>query len=797
MKYSYLMVLMLVLAIPPGSFAQRCLLAGDVKDVEGNTLPFASVIARFADNYNKVVNAQADSAGNYRLRLSPGRYILSASFLNANQPFGDTLVLTGDSIWHTLTLHTTATRLSGVTVTALSPPVTAEKGKIVFNVQNAANEPGQTALDLLSKIPGITVDGEGNITYAGSNGVNIMVNGRMTYLSGPQLANYLKGLNTADLAKIELITSPDASFDAAGNAGIINIVSRKKFAGGLAIDLRSAVSAGRYLMTNQHADLTYAAQKISLYGSFDFNTPHKYLDRKGGNVLPKTDNQLYLERNTGSAYKIRYYTWRTGAVYRLHPRHTIGVHYHGYLDDFTCVHSTTLQTLSPSGRVQTISNSRNNIIEPYHYDAVNLTYQYDLDSLGKKLTLDADYTSYRNYSDAAMHVRDYLPDGTLTAENTLSSYQPGFVKIRSVKADAELPFNSLLVKAGLKYAAVTNDNNFRFDSLQHGVVTEVDNISNHFRYNERIAAAYVFGTMRLKKTSFNAGLRLEHTDASADLLKQGSRNKWNFLQLFPSFSIEHTLNDYHNLSVQLSRRINRPGYTALNPVRWYRDPYFYYSGNPGLIPDLAWNVSATYSLHKKYIFNIGYRHSNRYLSEQLAFDEYSRAIRSQTANLGAMQRGDLRIAIPLSILPVWQVQGNANISYTTYPISMISGSRQFSQWAASLTLQQDFTLPAGIKATVSSYLTTAELHGIYRTRPIYYHDAGVKKSVWQNKCTIQVSVSDIFNTSRLQGVALTDYTDFHYNDKPDTRRVGVAVTYHFGGRSVKQAERKTEEQERL
>ncbi|MCF6404621.1 TonB-dependent receptor [Chitinophaga filiformis] len=798
MKSHYLLTVLIILALSQKVFSQSRMLTGHVKDAEGNSLPFASVAIRSLHDTGKVRNAQADSAGTYQFRQLPaGTYVLTATFLNIFRNRADTVLLGGDKTIYNLVLHAAATNLSGIVVSSSRPPMTTEKGKIIFNVQHAANGAGQTALDLLGKIPGISVDGEGNISYGGSGGVNVMVNGRMTYFSGAQLANYLKGLNTEDLSKIELISSPDASFDAAGNAGIINIVSKKKISGGLAIDLRSAVSVGRYWMTNQNIALNYTAQQFSLYGGFDYNTPHKYLDRKGGNVLPQGDDTLHLRRSTASAYKIRYYTWRAGMEYRFHPQHTLGLHYHGYLDDFTCVHNTTIQTIHKSGALQSASVSRNSIVEPYYYDAVNLAYKYDIDSAGKKLTVDADYTSYRNYSEAAMVVRDFESDGSSSSENTLWSYQPGFVKIKSVKADVELPFNGLLLKAGLKYAAVSNDNAFRFDSLQNGTITEIDNISNHFQYNERIAAGYISATVRIHKTSINAGLRLENTGAGVQLLKQRTTNHWKFTQLFPSLSVEHSVNDDHQLNLSVSRRINRPGYTELNPVRWYRDPYFYYSGNPALVPDLAWNLSAVYNLQRKYIFTLSYRHSNRYVSEQLAFDEYTRAIKSQSANLGTMQRVEGRISIPLSICSFWQLQYYANVSYTTYPISMTTGRHQLSQWSAAFSLQQDFSLPGGVKATLNSYLTTAELRGIYRSRAVYYHDAGLKKTLWQNKCSVQITVSDLFDTSRLQGQALTDFTDFYYNDKPDSRRCGLSVTYHIGGRSAKPSFRKTEEQERL
>ncbi|UYQ94169.1 outer membrane beta-barrel protein [Chitinophaga horti] len=678
-------------------------------------------------------------------------------------------------------------RLSGVTVQAARPAVSVNKGKIVYNVQQATNGAGQTALEVLTKVPGITVDGEGNIQFGGSAGVNVMVNGRMTWLSGPQLANFLKGLSAEDIARIETTVSPGASLDAAGNAGIINIITKKRPAQGWGVDLRSAISAGKYTMTNQQIAVHAGGRHLSVYGSFDYNTPHKFFTREGGNAVGPEQ----LERQTTTSQKIKYYTWRAGAEWKPAARHTIAVNYHGYLDDFTCLHESLLQIGGST------TASQNNIVEPYHYDAVNAGYRFDIDSSGKKFTVDADYTSYRNYSDALMTMQYYQPDGSFQRENKLASYQPGFVKIRSIKSDLELPFGQTTVKAGLKFAHVSNDNNYRFDSVVNGQLTNIANISDHFLYEERISAAYISAARRFDKTSITIGLRLEHTNADGTTAKSGVLNKWTYTQLFPSLLMEQALGEQQQLSLSISRRINRPAYTDLNPVRWYRDEYFYYSGNPALVPELAWSASAIYSLRSRYIFSLVYRRSNDYMSEQLAFDNYSPAIRSQRANFGTMQRVEATAAVPVAILPVWQLQLNSNVNFTTYPVTMIAGNRQLSQWAAALSLQQDISLPVGFKVSLATYYTTREVRGIFRTAAIWYQEAGVKKSWLQGRLNTMVSFNDIFDTYRLQGRSVSDFTNFWYNDKPDSRRVGVSVTYRLGGKVMKGYNRKTEEQERL
>ncbi|GAL63735.1 putative outer membrane protein [Algibacter lectus] len=160
-----------------------------------------------------------------------------------------------------ITLKEDPQSLDEVVLTFKEPLVEADKGKLTFNLKNSALTTGQTALDMLKKLPGISVGQNDNILFRGASGINVMIDGKMTYLSGSQLANLLKGMSAEDINKIELITSPTAEFDAAGNTGIINIIPIKNIKKGYAVDLRTAVSKGKYWMTNENISASLRTKK--------------------------------------------------------------------------------------------------------------------------------------------------------------------------------------------------------------------------------------------------------------------------------------------------------------------------------------------------------------------------------------------------------------------------------------------------------------------------------------------------------------------------------------------------------
>lgn len=686
--------------------------------------------------------------------------------------------------------------LQRVTVTAPKNTLQVENGRIVMNLSNSALTTGSSVFDLLKKMPGVSVSQDDNISLRGTEGINVLIDGKMNYLSGKQLADFLKGLSGDNVAKIELITAPTAEFDAAGNAGIINIVTRKRTIRGYAIDLRSSVTRASTWIINENITASLNTKQLSLYGSFDYNTPHRQVKSTSGNEVRENGNPLRLERINTSLYKIKFYTYRLGGDWRINDHHQVSAHYHGYFDDFTAPKDATVYKYDAAHQLQSVIRTKNNIIEPYHYDAANLAYTWRMDTTGKKLTAEGHYISYRNLSDALMtSVTANGPTGVVTEENALRSHQPGYITIRSVKADIEWPHNGFLLKAGLKYASVSNDNNYRFDSLIGGSFKEAVTMSNHFLYNERISAAYISLSKKLKRTSVLAGLRIEHTDAKGYTVKDDFMNRWEYTSFFPSLSVDHEMQQ-HKLNISLSRRINRPTYADLNPVRWYTDQYFYYSGNPALVPEMAWLLSAAWTFNRKYILTATYGFRDNYITKRLVMDSAANAVKSQTANFSNMQRFDLLFSAPFSAGP-WSMQASAGVNYSLYPFPQVKGDVTASRWAANIQVQQQLKLPAGLRLEVAAFFYSRELWGIYLKDELFFADAGLRKSFFNDNLTLQLTFTDFLRTYRLRGVSQSNATNYRYNDRPDAHRLGLSVRYHIGGKLVSKRANSIEEQERL
>lgn len=688
--------------------------------------------------------------------------------------------------------------LKQVIISAQRSKVTISGNKVTLNVGNSATTAGGSVLDLLKNLPGVSIDQDENVLFRGSSQLNIMIDGKMTYVSGKELAQMLKGISAENIAKIEMLLSPSAEFDAAGNAGMLNIVSKKNLRAGYAADLRTAVSKGKYWMTNENISASFRGRQFSISGSFDYNTPHKFIKGSSSNMISENGAMVRIQRDNEVSFKINYYTYRLGADWQIAPRHQLLAGYSGYKDDFTAPKWSAIGKYDQAQHPVSTLYTTVNIIEPYYYDAGNIGYRFDIDPVGKNITADAHFISYRNYSDSWMESIYHDPEGMQTGDRqVLRSTQPGFIKIRSFKLDTELPFSSITIKAGLKYSKVTNDNRYRFDSLVAGHFAEAPSLSDHFMYAEEIKAAYISGSKKIGRIGLNIGLRLEDTDARGYTVKQSVDNNWNYTRLFPSGSVDYEINDQNKFNFSVSRRIERPRYANLNPVRWYNDPYFMFAGNVDLKPEMGWLFTSTYTFQEKYVLMLSYSKRSDFLSRRLMVERGTNAVISQMANFDRLQRFDMSLTAPFTPLPGWQVQCNAGLNYMTYPISQLHGNRTLSQWAGNLQLLQQIALPLDIKMECNTYWYSSELMGVYKHSSFFYVDWGIKRSFMKNALDARLSVNDVFSTNHFKAVSQTNYTDYTYHNRPDTRRIGLSLTYHFGGKLSTGKTRRIEEQDRL
>lgn len=782
-------------------FAQTGTLTGNVTDKELNPLSYLTVSLISANDSLLVKNTLTNDAGTYTFKASPGNYYIRVFGIGYKTYKTSVIEIKdnqGEITVPRIILQQQLTALKEVIISDRVNTFDNTDGKLVYNIDKSAAATGSSALELLQRTPGVAIDQNESILLKGSPAVNVFIDGKMTYLSSQQLSNMLKGMSSANISRIEIINTPTAEFDAAGNAGIINIITKKSNKPGYAADISAGIGAGHYLLNRESITGNVKTKKFNFFGNLGYDHRHSLSQRNGQQTRQTINQTMLYNREIADEMQTHYYSYRAGLDLYLKKNMELGFVYNGYTDNWSRDAGGPTQVLKNSDELQSVIQNRNVLKEPYYNNGFNLNYKIGLDTTGKTLTANADYVSYRNNSDGYIgNSWEDMNGNNLQPYQQLNFHQPSNIDIRSLKTDLDLPFKQIRFKTGLKYSSVIINNDFRYDSLINNSYVHAPSLSDHFIYKEQIAAAYFSAEKKWNSTGINTGLRLEHTRSDANSINTTTRNIRDYTNLFPTLSINQQLNSLNKLTLSFSRRINRPVYSNLNPVRYFSDKYAYFQGNPNLRPEKAWVTSISYTLQDKYIATLSYNRSNNFIAQSAILDNATGILITSNTNFKHRGRYDLLLVSPVKLNSFWNSTNTINLSYTQYPLQEIGGIREVSKAAVDLITSHTFDLPGKTTLEIMGHYTSPTLNGVYIYRSFFSVDGGIKKSFLNKKLDARFSFSDLFRTIRYQGYTISNTADNQYSTRPDSRRFNFTLIYHLGGKLTGTKTQRIEEQDRL
>lgn len=496
--------------------------------------------------------------------------------------------------------------LGNVTVTSKRPLVEQKIDRTIVNVEAAVTNAGNNVLEVLEKSPGITVDRDGNISLKGKSGVIVMVDGKPTQLGAADLANLLRNMNASQVDQIEIMTNPPAKYDAAGNAGIINLKTKKTKMTGFNGSITSGYAQGVYPKANQSVVANYRVGKFNVFGNYSYNYRERFqelnLER---NFVHSTTKELLstFGQETRMQDQRHSHNGRIGVDYFANKKTTWGVLLSGF-DNRTAMDVYSGTSIKDKfGALQRTTISNTEVRDRWKNGSVNVNFRRILDSTGKEITADVDYIGYRSTNRTALANQFYFANGSSAGpDDLLLGDMPTLIDIYTAKVDYVQPLKKgAKFEAGAKFSWVETDNNAKFDSVLNNSIVPDYNRSNHFIYREAIQAAYVNYSGQLSpKWSMQVGLRLERTDAKGDQLGNAQRPASGFdtsyAQLFPTAYLSYKISDKQSLVLNYGRRLKRPDYQDLNPFVYFLDRYTYQQGNPGLRPQFSHNVELSHMI---------------------------------------------------------------------------------------------------------------------------------------------------------------------------------------------------------
>ncbi|MGZ5219176.1 MAG: TonB-dependent receptor, partial [Chitinophagaceae bacterium] len=361
--------------------------------------------------------AITDSKGIAEFEKIPfGSYLVKASNVNYStqySPVTELSALQPDISLTGLSLQPQATQLSGVTVTSKKPFIQKLSDRLVVNVENSIVNAGSSAMDVLERSPGVSIDQNDVLGLRGRQGVIIMIDGKPSPMTGADLANYLRGLPSSAIERIEIITNPSAKYDAAGNSGIIDIRMKKDQRFGVNGTLTGGYGQGVYPKVNAGTTFNYRNKKINIFGNYNYafrkGLNHLFLDRnfyENGNFKGRDLKDNYAR------FPITSNTARFGADFFPSKKSIIGFVVNGNFNHFkrtTNNKATVIDNAEqPVSTFETLAGNNDHARNIF----ANINFKHSFDSTGKELTADADYGVFKSNSLSYNGTKYYKNDGT-------------------------------------------------------------------------------------------------------------------------------------------------------------------------------------------------------------------------------------------------------------------------------------------------------------------------------------------------------------------------------------------------
>ena len=730
--------------------------------------------------------------------IKPGRYFLTASKVGYEKYTSEVITIDENNNNITLSpieLSKSDHALKEVEISYKKPLIERQFDKLIVNVENSILAAGSSALEVLERAPGVIINNETSILLKSKSGVIIMIDGKISPLSGADLINYLKSVPATNIDKIEIITNPSARYDAAGNSGVINIKFKKDQRQGLNGSITLNYGQGFYSKPSGSANMNYRKNKWNLFGNLSYSEPigftHFYINRKFFNSEHSVES--IFDQTSFIKQPMKSRNAKIGVDYYMNSRTVVGVLFNGNLFNMRREGNTNA-LITDAEQTLLYTSSTDNFLKEERFNGFgNFNLKHTFDSTGTELTVDADYGNFNGKIDQNYKVSYFQPDGTQTSEDLVRTDQDGLITVRSFKADFVKPLKQdAKFEAGLKTSFVKTDNDVKFYNIFGNNEVIDSNTSNHFIYDENINAAYISVGKTYKKFDFQVGLRAEQTITNGQQITTGGNFSRSYLYLFPSIFVNRKLSENYQLSLSYSRRIDRPDYRQLNPFKVFTDPpYTYVVGDPALKAVFSNSFESSLTFMNKYIASLSYSQSIDAITDVFIQNDITKVSYQKPANLQNYDQVTLSLVIPFNIKKWLNTNIYADGYWNSYTSKFEGGDLHHENISCYININNSFTLSKnGWSAELVGTYQSPLAWGLFLIDDLGHIGVGLQKTSKDKMSTLKLSVSDIFLTNRINVIVKYQNQDFHTNRTWDARVVNLSYTQRFGSSKIAQARKR-------
>jgi len=801
-----LLILLIFLMMGTTSLAQQYEISGKVIDKSQDfPLEYATITINKSDSDDTVEGGVTDQNGQFKLEIPKGVYDIKVEYISFQPKNYDNIKIDADKDFGTIALKFKADNLDEVVVEAKTTELDVRLDKKIYNIGKDLTTSGATVSDALANVPSIAVDVDGAISLRGNDNVRILINGKPSAIAGYGSTDVFRQLPADAIEKVEVITSPSARYDAAGTAGIINIVLKREKTLGLNGSIRTNIgdplNNGISINANARTDkfnffttLGYSRRKPPGNATFEnfFASDSASFDR----IKEKRDYNRDREN----------FNFNGGTTYFINDSTEVTLSYFGRVgDDTDRTFNSTNRFID--GNLESETLRIEDEIEEEESHQVSFNYEKRYDDEGHKLTADAQYSIDDETATTLIEENELQPDEELIAQDDIVEVNDE--RDILLQADYVRPMGEAQFEAGFRGSYENEVTDFRLKTLnENGELALDEDISNIFDYDENVTAAYLQYGDKFGKFSFLAGLRFEHTQLKGKTTPIGDNSNLqeilgddidlnfdnNFANFFPTLNLTYEFREDENMTLGYNRRINRPRGWYVNPFPSRSSRTSIFQGNPSLQPAFADAIDLGY-LRKweKYTFT----GSVYYQRETESFERIQEdtgqttvdgipIIRSIPINLSTNERYGAEVGLISN--PTEWLRVNGSINYFKF---ISEGSFNGTDFGAEnesffARLSTKVDLPYKIQWQTNGFFRGPRQNAQTETESILSLNLALSKDLFDDRATVSLNVRDLFNSRVRDRVTITDefrsVSEFQWRE----RQITMNFVYRFNQQKEEQ-----------
>ncbi|GAA4339236.1 outer membrane beta-barrel protein [Flaviaesturariibacter amylovorans] len=706
---------------------------------------------------------------------------------------------TGGASLPVVRLQPASGTLAGVTVASRRPFVEQKPGKTIVNLESSISAVGTSVAEALERLPGVSMDRNGSIALKGRPGVAVYIDGKATNLSGAELATLLQGMSASGISQIELMDQPPARYEAAGGAGVINIITKKTKQSGFNGSLSTALTQGRYPKSNNNAQLAWRGGRWSISTNYSLNAARNYTDIEALRTYYAADGKTVVARyDQPSRQRGRntVHSLRTAIDYTLNKRTTLGLTLNGITVRRKGTSRNEAFWEGSTGADSAVLHTDGSNANRWRNGGAGLSLRHNI-SATRQLSVDLDGQWYRMRGDQLV---ENSAVGTGTFEG-LRSEAPGKLRILSARVDWSARTKRWSLETGARWSDIRTDNEVLFDRRTESVPWSQDlGRSNHFLYHERIGALYGSAEHSMGKWTIQGGLRFEGTAYDARQLgnaqvKDSSFSR-SYASLFPTLFVTWNADSSHTWTFSAGRRIDRPPFQKLNPFTAIINAYTVQRGNPYFRPQYSWNTELTHVYKGWLITGVGYSITTDYFAQLFPVDPGGLVVYTE-GNLGKLQVLSANVGVQRSPTKWWSLNTSLLVQHKIQE-GFVERDYTARITQATLNMTNSFRFGKGWSAELGGqYITRSQVDIQEVLDPSGQLSVGVAKSILKGQGTLRLAGRDLFHTQWIKGDTFFKGVHEWFKVSRDTRVVALAFQWRFG-KAFKQSKRtQVEEMQRV